>query len=91
MRGLPFIPPPERGRLSAEQDRQRLQSMVEQLLRLAAAGSALQIDRVNEVARTRGGLYRVSYEPFDLPRGYVQLWFADGFSCGISADGEMSS
>jgi hypothetical protein len=36
-------------------------------------------------------LTRVAWEPFDLPKGYVQLWFKSGFTCGVSPEGEVSS
>lgn len=36
-------------------------------------------------------LVAIAWQPFDLPEGYVQLWFDSGFTCGISPEGEVSS
>lgn len=35
--------------------------------------------------------FNVVVGPFDLPDGYVQATFDDGFTCGISREGDVSS
>jgi hypothetical protein len=48
-----------------------------------------------EAIRRRMGAGRpaptIFLEPFDLPAGYVLVRFTDGFECGISREGEVSS
>jgi hypothetical protein len=42
--------------------------------------------------RTRASHVTLMPNPFDLPTGYVMVVFAvDGFTCGISQDGDVSS
>lgn len=76
-----------------EHEVQRLQEMSNQLLRLIEHGTPAQFKTVIERVRCSPDdkLIMVGWEPFDLPAGYVQLWFDSGFTCGIDSEGRSSS
>lgn len=51
----------------------------------------VQLDEVRRrMGRTRPAP-TIFLEPFDLPEGYILVRFTDGFECGISRDGAVSS
>lgn len=42
--------------------------------------------------RNREGNVTIAVAPYGLPEGYIEVTFAvGGFTCGISAEGEVSS
>jgi hypothetical protein len=77
--------------VSAAVDRQVREMTTGQLGRLLARGTVEQLRAAGARMHDRDALVRVAWEPFDLPRGYVQLWFESGFTCGIAPDGSVSS
>jgi hypothetical protein len=70
---------------------QHLRELVTQLETVLRNGTQAQISSLTFRLRPEDPLVRVAWEPFDLPKGYAQLWFASGFTCGIAPDGSVSS
>jgi hypothetical protein len=83
--------------MTAQRDTQRREYMTDLLGELMWHGTIQQLRAVGARLRWQeqklrpDELVMVAWRPFDLPEGYVQLWFASGFTCGISPEGEVSS
>jgi hypothetical protein len=50
-----------------------------------------QNEALVRMVEQRGTPTHLNVSPFDLPAGYILVRFSDGFTCGISPEGDVSS